>query len=67
MSYGSSEWSDWLISDEQEVFKHIKFAYDHGIQTFDTANVYKTQCISRSPQTDRVNSRYTRTGFPRPF
>ncbi|CAL1707759.1 unnamed protein product [Somion occarium] len=40
MSYGSSEWADWVIEDEQEVFKHIKFAYDHGIQTFDTANVY---------------------------
>ncbi|KAK7686729.1 hypothetical protein QCA50_010329 [Cerrena zonata] len=40
MSYGSPEWSDWVIGDEQEVFKHVKYAYDHGIQTFDTANVY---------------------------
>ena len=39
MSYGSPEWQDWVIGDEQEVFKHIKYAYDHGIQTFDTANV----------------------------
>lgn len=39
MSYGSSEWAGWVIDDEQEAFKHIKFAYDHGIQTFDTANV----------------------------
>ncbi|KAK7682837.1 hypothetical protein QCA50_014221 [Cerrena zonata] len=40
MSYGSPEWANWVIGDEQEAFKHIKFAYDHGIQTFDTANMY---------------------------
>ncbi|CAL1699163.1 unnamed protein product [Somion occarium] len=40
MQYGSSEWQEWVISDEQEAFKQIKFAYDHGIQTFDTANTY---------------------------
>ena len=39
MSYGSSEWAGWVLDDEQEAFRHIKFAYDHGIQTFDTANV----------------------------
>ncbi|CAL1707761.1 unnamed protein product [Somion occarium] len=39
-SYGSSQWADWVIEDEQEAFKHIKFAYDHGIQTFDTADMY---------------------------
>ncbi|KAK7692845.1 hypothetical protein QCA50_004480 [Cerrena zonata] len=40
MSYGAKGWQPWVISDEQEAFKHIKFAYDHGIQTFDTANGY---------------------------
>ncbi|KZT67555.1 oxidoreductase [Daedalea quercina L-15889] len=40
MSYGSKGWSDWVIDDQEEVNKHIKYAYDHGIQTFDTANVY---------------------------
>lgn len=39
MSYGSSKWAGWIIDDEEEATKHIKFAYDHGIQTFDTANV----------------------------
>ncbi|TBU29652.1 Aldo/keto reductase [Dichomitus squalens] len=39
MSYGSPEWQDWVLPEE-EAIKHIKFAYDHGIQTFDTANVY---------------------------
>ncbi|EIW61070.1 aryl-alcohol dehydrogenase [Trametes versicolor FP-101664 SS1] len=39
MSYGSSEWQDWVLGEE-EAFKHIKFAFDHGITTFDTADVY---------------------------
>ncbi|KAA1472734.1 aryl-alcohol dehydrogenase [Dentipellis sp. KUC8613] len=39
MSYGSSSWQDWVL-DEEEGMKHIKAAYDLGIQTFDTANVY---------------------------
>ncbi|KAG9094822.1 hypothetical protein FRC06_010447 [Ceratobasidium sp. 370] len=39
MSYGSSEWAGWVL-DEEESIKHIKAAYDAGIQTFDTANVY---------------------------
>ncbi|OSX56325.1 hypothetical protein POSPLADRAFT_1175381 [Postia placenta MAD-698-R-SB12] len=40
MQYGSTGWNQWVIDDQEEVNKHIKFAYDHGIQTFDTANVY---------------------------
>ncbi|OSC96861.1 aryl-alcohol dehydrogenase [Trametes coccinea BRFM310] len=39
MSYGSPGWQEWVLG-EKEAIKHIKFAYDHGIQTFDTANVY---------------------------
>ncbi|KAG6809998.1 hypothetical protein H0H92_013780 [Tricholoma furcatifolium] len=39
MQYGTPEWQEWLLGEE-EAIKHIKFAYDHGIQTFDTANVY---------------------------
>ncbi|EIM87559.1 oxidoreductase [Stereum hirsutum FP-91666 SS1] len=39
MSYGSSKWMPWVL-DEEEAVKHIKYAYDAGIQTFDTANVY---------------------------
>ncbi|CAE6379623.1 unnamed protein product [Rhizoctonia solani] len=39
MSYGSKEWSGWVL-EEEEAIKHIKRAYDLGIQTFDTANVY---------------------------
>ncbi|CUA72017.1 hypothetical protein RSOLAG22IIIB_04878 [Rhizoctonia solani] len=39
MSYGSKDWSGWVL-EEEEAIKHIKTAYDLGIQTFDTANVY---------------------------
>ncbi|EIM84438.1 Aldo/keto reductase [Stereum hirsutum FP-91666 SS1] len=39
MSYGSPEWQDWVLAEEEGI-KHIKYAYDNGIQTFDTANVY---------------------------
>ncbi|KAI0355237.1 aryl-alcohol dehydrogenase [Trametes cingulata] len=39
MSYGSPGWQEWVLGEE-EAIKHIKFAYEHGIQTFDTADVY---------------------------
>ncbi|OSC96864.1 oxidoreductase [Trametes coccinea BRFM310] len=39
MSYGDPKWAEWVL-DEAEAIKHIKFAYEHGITTFDTANVY---------------------------
>ncbi|KAL6308539.1 aryl-alcohol dehydrogenase [Sparassis latifolia] len=40
MQYGSSGWQEWVIDDQEKAIEHIKFAYDNGIQTFDTANVY---------------------------
>ncbi|KAF7338216.1 Aldo-ket-red domain-containing protein [Mycena venus] len=39
MSYGTPEWQAWVLPEE-EGLKHIKAAYDAGINTFDTANVY---------------------------
>ncbi|KAF8067049.1 NADP-dependent oxidoreductase domain-containing protein [Lyophyllum atratum] len=42
MSYGSPEWAhggQWVLGEEQGV-EHIKTAYDGGINTFDTANLY---------------------------
>ncbi|TFY71690.1 hypothetical protein EVG20_g1325 [Dentipellis fragilis] len=39
MGYGDTQWQEWTLG-EQEAMKHIKAAYDAGIQTFDTANVY---------------------------
>ncbi|KAH9850230.1 Aldo/keto reductase [Lenzites betulinus] len=39
MSYGDPGWQSWVLPEEEGI-KQIKFAYDHGITTFDTANVY---------------------------
>ncbi|KAI0631592.1 Aldo/keto reductase [Trametes polyzona] len=39
MSYGDPGWQDWVLGEEEGI-KHIKFAYEHGITTFDTADVY---------------------------
>ncbi|KAI0806631.1 aryl-alcohol dehydrogenase [Fomes fomentarius] len=39
MQYGSPAWQPWVLGEE-EAIKHIKYAYERGIQTFDTANVY---------------------------
>ncbi|KAG9121702.1 hypothetical protein FRC07_002244 [Ceratobasidium sp. 392] len=39
MSYGTPEWAEWVLGEEEGI-KHIKAAYDAGIQTFDTANIY---------------------------
>ncbi|TCD62549.1 hypothetical protein EIP91_006754 [Steccherinum ochraceum] len=39
MQYGSKGWQEWVLGEE-EAIEHIKYAYDAGIQTFDTANVY---------------------------
>ncbi|KAK0194935.1 aryl-alcohol dehydrogenase [Armillaria mellea] len=37
--YGSPDWFSW-VQNEEESIKQIKAAYDFGINTFDTANVY---------------------------
>lgn len=39
MSYGTPVWQGWVLPEEQGI-EHIKAAYDGGINTFDTANVY---------------------------
>ncbi|KAG8920210.1 hypothetical protein FRC00_010329, partial [Tulasnella sp. 408] len=39
MSYGSPEWAGWVLGEEEGI-KHIKAAYDMGINAFDTANMY---------------------------
>ncbi|KAJ7367511.1 NADP-dependent oxidoreductase domain-containing protein [Mycena albidolilacea] len=40
MSYGDPNWSgNWVLAEEEAV-KHIKAAYDAGINAFDTANSY---------------------------
>ncbi|KAJ7513117.1 aryl-alcohol dehydrogenase [Mycena galericulata] len=39
MSYGTPEWQNWVLPEE-EAIQHIQFAYEAGINTFDTANMY---------------------------
>ena len=39
MSYGSSKWQDWVIN-EDESLPLLKAAWDRGINTWDTANMY---------------------------
>ena len=39
MSFGSKEWQPWVI-EEDEAFPLLKAAYDKGLNTWDTANVY---------------------------
>ncbi|KAF8176732.1 Aldo/keto reductase [Mycena galopus ATCC 62051] len=40
MSYGNPKWNGNWVLEEEESLKQIKAAYDAGINTFDTANVY---------------------------
>ncbi|KAJ7220745.1 aryl-alcohol dehydrogenase [Mycena pura] len=40
MTYGDPNWSGKWVLGEEEALKHIKAAYDMGINAFDTANVY---------------------------
>lgn len=40
MSYGSKKWAEWVLEDEEEIFKILKKCYDVGLRTFDTADVY---------------------------
>ncbi|EJD45581.1 voltage-gated potassium channel subunit beta-2 [Auricularia subglabra TFB-10046 SS5] len=39
MSYGSSKWAEWVLDEEQSL-PLLKAAYDAGINTWDTADVY---------------------------
>lgn len=40
MSFGHKDWQPWVVDDESEVEKLLMGAYDHGLNTWDTANVY---------------------------
>lgn len=39
MSFGSSDWQEWVIN-EAEALPLLKHAYDSGLNTWDTADVY---------------------------
>jgi aryl-alcohol dehydrogenase-like predicted oxidoreductase len=40
MTYGTKAFAEWVMDDEEEIFKILKKAYDSGLRTFDTADVY---------------------------
>ncbi|KAF8603566.1 Aldo/keto reductase [Ceratobasidium sp. AG-I] len=42
MSYGDPRWQGWVLGEEEGI-AHVKAAYDMGIQTFDTANLYSNR------------------------
>ncbi|KAI5479806.1 aryl-alcohol dehydrogenase [Pseudohyphozyma bogoriensis] len=39
MSYGQKQWQEWVL-EEEESMAHFKAAWDMGVNTWDTANVY---------------------------
>lgn len=40
MSFGHRDWQPWVNDDEESVMSLLKGAYDRGLNTWDTANVY---------------------------
>ncbi|KAJ6104838.1 alcohol dehydrogenase [Penicillium sp. IBT 18751x] len=40
MSFGQKSWQSWVLEDEEEIQNILKGAYDRGVNTWDTANVY---------------------------
>lgn len=40
MSFGKKCWADWVLEDKEQVFAIMKKAYDAGLRTFDTADMY---------------------------
>ncbi|KAM3164700.1 putative aryl-alcohol dehydrogenase AAD16 [Lachancea thermotolerans] len=47
MSFGSKSWAPWLLDDKEEIFKILKYCYDNGLRTFDTADVYSNGLSER--------------------
>ncbi|CCC69896.1 hypothetical protein NCAS_0D03150 [Naumovozyma castellii] len=47
MTFGSKAWNSWLLEDKEEVFALMKFCYDQGIRTFDTADQYSNGLSER--------------------
>jgi len=40
MSFGHKDWQQWVVDDQAAVEELLKGAYDRGLNTWDTANVY---------------------------
>ncbi len=42
MSYGSKEWRQWVLNQQEDCDTHVKKSLDLGINFFDTANIYSS-------------------------
>lgn len=40
MTFGSSQWADWVLDDEETIMEILLKCYQSGLTTFDTADVY---------------------------
>lgn len=40
MTFGTKDWLDWIIEDEEQIFEILKKCYDNGLRTYDTADMY---------------------------
>ena len=47
MSFGSKFWADWVEEDKEKVFALLKYCYDRGLRTFDTADAYSNGASER--------------------
>lgn len=47
MSYGCKQWAEWVLEDKEKIFSILKHCYDHGLRTFDTADVYSNGASER--------------------
>jgi|SRR5277367_411481 aryl-alcohol dehydrogenase-like predicted oxidoreductase len=43
MSYGSDTWAKWVLNEDKSL-PLLKAAWDAGIQTWDTADIYSNVC-----------------------
>ncbi|GMM56158.1 hypothetical protein DAKH74_027740 [Maudiozyma humilis] len=47
MSFGSKSWAEWVEDDKEKVLTLLKYCYDHGLRTFDTADMYSNGVSER--------------------
>lgn len=50
MSYGTDAWAKWVLNEDKSL-PLLKAAWDAGIQTWDTADIYSNVTLSFSQLT----------------
>jgi len=56
MSYGTDTWGKWVLNEEESL-PLLKAAWDAGIQTWDTADVYSNVHCLHPSVNDRASRR----------